>query len=183
MQGTRRRATFAAGLLVAVLVVTAVLVAGCQPGGTPSKPAVQAPGRPVVPPPPMLRDPKSSVYSYLLWITYAYRIADSDVATMAFSPYEEVRVNSYVQLNKEQGRALDQTLTAIQFKAVRTQGPTATVGAHEEWRYRYIDMKTGRYNTDEFQAIYETTYTVVFYPDKKAWLVDSVEASATTPLQ
>jgi hypothetical protein len=131
----------------------------------------------------MLRDPKSSVYSYLLWISYAYRIANSDVATMAFSPYEEVRVNSYVQLNREQGRALDQTLTAIRYKSLRTEGSTATVGAHEEWRYRYIDMKTGLYNTPEYRAVYETTYTVVFYPDKKAWLVDSVVASATTPLK
>ena len=76
---------------------------------------VQSPGVKAVAAPaaPDLSTPLSSVKSYLDWTTYAYLIGDSDVATMTFSPAEEVRVNSYVQLNKEKGRLIEQKLVAF----------------------------------------------------------------------
>lgn len=164
--------------------------AGCSGGSSESDEArrttetfddsVKEPRDPVQPPPPMLnRDPKVAVYSYLLWITYAYRILDSDVATMAFSPYEEVRINSYVQYNKQEGRAIDQHLLKIDFKEpVITKDTTATVAASEKWKYRYISTKTGKYNSPWYETSYETTYTLVRDTSKKKWLVNSVEAKA-----
>jgi len=122
MNSTRKVHTRAP--LVAVLVAVlmgSLLVTGCNgssvradegtgsadttlaalfPATTP-KPGVQ-------PPPPMLRDPRTAVCSYQLWISYAYRVLNSDVASMTFDPYEEVRVNSYVMYNLQEGRAIDQ---------------------------------------------------------------------------
>lgn len=170
-------------VLVAALVATALFVAGCTTDPKSSTAESQAPGQAVPPPPPMLRDPKTSIYSYLVWISYAYRVMNSDVASMTFSPYEEVRVNSYVEYNRQEGRAIEQTLTSIAFKSERTKGSTATVAAYEEWEYRYISTQTGKYTTAPLKASYNTTYTVVYYPDKKQWLVDSVEASATAPIK
>ena len=169
-------------VLVAALVATALFVAGCT-SAPKSTLESQVPGQAAPPPPPMLRDPKTSIYSYLVWISYAYRVLDSDVASMTFSPYEEVRVNSYVEYNRQEGRAIEPTLTSIAFKSERTKGSTATVAAYEEWLYRYISIQTGKYSTPPLKASYNTTYTVVYYPDKKQWLVDSVEASATTPIK
>lgn len=169
-------------VLVAALVATSLFVAGCD-SSKKDTPDPQLARRMDPPPPPMLREPKTAIYSYLLWISYAYRIMNSDVASMTFSPYEEVRVNSYVEYNRQEGRAIEQTLTSIAFKDVRTKGSTATVSAREEWLYRYISTQTGKYSTEPMTATYNTTYTVVFYPDKKQWLVESVEASSTTPVK
>lgn len=160
--------------------------------------AEQVPPAPVPPPPPMLdRDPRTSVYSYLLWISYAYRILSSDVATSTFTPWEEVRVNSYVALNKlEKKRALDQVIVKLEFKgepritddtstvtgidleqAKPPYSKVAIVPAVETWKYRYIDIKTGRYAGPWYDVTYDSTYTVVFDESRKAWLVHQVDAT------
>jgi hypothetical protein len=184
---TVKRVLFTVALVACAVALP--LAAGCTKGSSAKKagsdviqvaPGVSfpktAPSAPQAPPPPMLRSPQTSVYSYLLWISYSYRILNSDVATMAFSPYEEVRVNSYVELNKEQGRAIDQRLVEFKIKGVQTKDNTATVTAEESWAYRYIDTRTLKYSSDVLRAAYDTTYTVVENA-KKQWLVDKVEAT------
>lgn len=133
------------------------------------------------PPPPMLRDPRTAAYSYLLWISYAYRVLNSDVASQTFDPFEEVRVNSYVQYNLQEGRAIDQRLLVANLKDWESKGSTATVAMHEEWAYRYIDTKTGKYSSPVNRASYETTYTVVKL--KSVWKVHSVEATSSAPVK
>lgn len=186
MFASRQRRAIPAVLLVCALLLVAVL-AGCgKPGDsggagnaersrelTAGEFPEKTPEGASTPPPPMLRDPKASVYSYLLWISYAYRVLDSNVATMAFSEYEEVRVNSYVELNRQQGRAIDQRLVKFEVDDVRTKGETATVSARESWRYRYIDIKSGDYASPAYDVTYDTTYTVVQKGDR--WLVDKVD--------
>lgn len=174
----RTHSALLSAMLIFVLLALALLGAsGCSKGSgrTGSAVATDVPPPAVQPPPPMTREPKASVYSYLLWISYAYRIADSDVATAAFDPWEEVRVNSYVQYNKQEGRALDQKLVTFKDKPAITKGATATVSVEEGWSYRYIDMKTGRYKSPEYKATYDSTYTVVRQKDGR-WLVHRVEA-------
>jgi len=174
--------------LVSVLLVGVVGLAGCSnnngaggPNGsgasvetTQGQFPADRPNPAKVPPPPMLRTPETAVYSYLLWISYAYRILDSNVATLTFSPYEEVRVDSYVQLNRQEGRAIDQRLLALKIKSVASTGTTATVAARESWVYRYIDMATVKYKSATLKASYDSTYTVV--KGKTGWIVDSVKA-------
>lgn len=138
----------------------------------------KTPPAPVLPPPPKLDDPKTAVYSYLLWISYAYRVLDSDVATHAFSEYEEVRVNSYVELNRQNSRAIDQRL--VDFKITGSEEISKTawrVTAVEDWRYRYIDIGTVTYSSPAYSVTYDTTYTVV-QEKGKGWVVDRVEAAA-----
>ncbi len=181
-----------AGIALALCAVLAapLLLVGCSGGEagpqadrprsselTPGEFPDDVPPVAEAPPPPMLRDPETAVYSYLRWITYAYRVLNSDVATHAFSVYEEVRVNSYVELNRQEGRAIDQRLLDFQVKDVQTVGETATVAVDETWTYRYIDIKTVKYSSPIHTVTYDTTYTVV-NTEGKGWLVDKVEASA-----
>lgn len=176
--------------LVLIAVFAASLVVGCEsrepnpspdtaarseeltPGEFPDK----KPPAPVEPPPPMLRNPDTAVYSYLLWITFAYRVLNSDVATMAFDEWEEVRVNSYVEYNRQEGRAIDQRLLKFEPKTIETKGDTATVAAREEWVYRYISTSDGTYSSPAHAATYDTTYTVV-NKENKGWLVHEVQAT------
>lgn len=172
-------------LLVLALVLVMGATMGCS--SAPKKSAAAEttetagnetkPPKPELPPPPMLRDPRSAVYSYMVWISYAYRILDSEIAhrNHAFSDFEEVRVNSYVQLNRQEERAIDQIITGFDVKKIDTKENTATVSVVESWRYRYIDLKTGLYKGDWNEAVYDSTYTVVKNP-KYGWQVDKVDA-------
>jgi hypothetical protein len=175
-------------VVVTAIVLSALAVTGCTGGASnrtnPSAsvdstasifpPTTPNPGTP--PPPPALKDPRTAVYSYLLWISYAYRVLNSDVASRTFDPSEETRVNSYVQYNFQEGRAIDQRLLVAKLKAWESSGSTATVSFHEEWAYRYISTATGKYTTQPLSASYETTYTLVRLKDN--WVVHSVEATS-----
>ena len=130
------------------------------------------------PPPPMLRDPQTAVYSYMLWISYAYRTLNSQITTQAYDPYQEVRVSAYVDYNRQEKQALDQRILVAKVKSAESVGSTATVTMHEEWAYRYIDVTTGKYKSPVTHVTYESTYTVVKLADD--WLVNSVEASRTS---
>lgn len=167
-------------LLGLVLALTLVLafVTGC----TPETPATaEHPGPPPAAPAAELGSPESAVQSYIDAITYAYRAASSEEATHAMTLDEWVRVDAYIELNRIDGRALEQTLTAFSIRSQSEEGTQAVLAAAEQWRYRYITMKTGVYDGLWQDASYETTYTLVKQPE--GWFVDRVEATALTPLE
>jgi len=179
-----------AWMLVA-LVAAATCLSGCSGaggrGGAVSGSGETTPGqfpetRPAAASKPAsltLDTPVDAVRSYLDWTSYAFRILDSDVASMTFDPYEEVRVNSYVELNRQKNRALDQRLVGFDVRSETSQGETSTlVAASEKWVYRYIDVATGAYATPVYSASYDTTYTVV-RSGTGLWVVASVDASST----
>lgn len=125
-----------------------------------------------------LRTPESAVRSYLDWITYAYRIGQSDVATPTMSAAEEVRVDSYNQYNLEKSRLVDQTLKAITFGKVSTGATSTLLPAKESWTYSYLFVAEGnKVIAGPYSADYDTTYTLV-KNDKGEWVVDSVAAKA-----
>lgn len=130
------------------------------------------------PAPPELTTPEAAVRSYLDWISYAYRIGDSNVATPAMSPLEEVRVNSYVQYNlQEHNRLIDQTLKSITFgKSVSKSTTVTIVPAQEKWTYKWVSAAVaGKVVGGPFNAEYVTSYKVI-RNDVGLWLVDHVDA-------
>lgn len=103
-------------------------------------------------------------------------MANSEAATRTVTEAEEVRVDAYIELNREQGQGLAQQLKRFDLKDTRINGATATVNTAEDWVYQYFDLKTIRYISPPEQASYAATYTVLRQPDGR-WLVDSVEAT------
>jgi len=200
IQGTVR-VVVAAAALMALLAL-----AGCS-GGSASGTGTQTPGasgstastttagkgagmggisQPVViaksalmakPKPWDLRTPQSAVRSYLDWTAYAYRVAQSDVATPVMSAAEEVRVDSYNQLNLEKSRVMDETLVSLKFGAPSTEGTRVVLPAHEVWTYRYVSIaQVGRTVGGPYPATFDSVYTLV--KTGKGWVVDSVKAKA-----
>lgn len=130
------------------------------------------------PKPWVLTTPESAVRSYLDWTTYAYRIGQSQFATSTMTPYEEVRVDSFVQYNIQQSRLMDQTLDSITFGTASVGSTSALVPAKESWTYRYVSIDVGnRVIGGPYKAAYDSTYTVV-KTESGDWVVDSVEAKA-----
>lgn len=111
--------------------------------------------------------------SYLDGITYSYRIGVSDVASQTMSGAELVRVDAYIELNRQQGRSIEQTLTAIEFGKVTGVEPTLTVEATEDWVYRYVAADGSTSANDELSAAYAAEYTVI--REGETWKVDSVK--------
>jgi len=129
------------------------------------------------PAPWVLTTPESAVRSYLDWISYGYRIGDSDVTTPTMSAGQEVHIDSYIQLNLESGRLIDQTLTSITFSTPSIEGTHTLVPAKEKWTYRYVSIKeVGKTLAGPYSASYNSTYTLV--KSGKNWVVDSVAAQA-----
>ena len=129
-----------------------------------------------------LSTPESAVRSYLSWVSYAYRIGQSQVATPTMSAVEEVRVDSYNQYNLEKKRLLDQTLKSITFGKKSTGATSTLVPAKESWTYSYLSVAEGNKTLGGPYSIdYNTTYTVV--KTKNGWVVDSVRAKALGPVK
>lgn len=165
---------------LAVLILAVALLAvicGCAgTGGTDGEPA-ETPGPPEPPPAASLDTPEDAVDAYLASISYAYRILDSSVAQEVLGPWEEVRVDSYVELNRQEGRAIDQRLLSFEIREVERGEPTSTVVAHEDWAYRYISTTTGEYSSEELTASYDATY-IVIREDDGLWRVHEVDVRA-----
>jgi len=127
---------------------------------------------------PAMSTPEAAVRSYLAWTSYAYRIAQAEVATPTMTPYEQVRIDSYIQYNLQKSRIIDQALESITFGAPST-GPTSTlVPAKELWNYRYVSTETvGKTIGGPYSASYDATYTVV-RSAAGTWLVDSSVTTA-----
>jgi hypothetical protein len=158
----------------AVLFAAALLAGGCTDAGTQGATSSQLAG--ITRPAPWNRStPENGIKSYLDWTSYAYRIANSDVATPTMSPEEEVRVNSYVQLNNEKQRFINQKLDSLTLGKPSIEGTRAIVTAREAWQYSYISKSTSKSISPTYSVSYESTYTVV-QPIEGVWVVDSVQA-------
>jgi hypothetical protein len=160
-------------LLLGVLIL-ATLITGCsgdsEPTDTADDPVFVAPSS------ADLSTPEASVRSYLEWISYAYRVVDSQVASSVMDPYEWVRVDAYIEKNRQEGRGIDQRLVGFEVLDVTSSESTATVETTEDWAYRYFGPD-GAYIGEELTARYSVRYSVLKDAERAEWLVEKVDAS------
>ncbi|MDY0340441.1 MAG: hypothetical protein RBS17_04440 [Coriobacteriia bacterium] len=124
-----------------------------------------------------LSTPEAAVRAYLDWSSYAYRTAQSRVALPTMSTNQEVRVDSYIQYNIQQGRLLDQALTSITFGEQREDAERVHVPVKESWSYTYVSTESeADIVSGPHEVSYEATYTVI--PQGDDWVVDEVKATA-----
>jgi len=189
--------------LVSVSVVTGLMLAllftatGCSGTGAKSAGSAEAsapvganmagPSQKVViskqsvaakPAPWVLTSPESAVRSYLDWISYAYRITESSVATPTMTAEQEVHVDSYIQANLQKSQILDQKLASITFGKPSVTSTSTTLPATEHWSYRYVSIsEVGKTVAGPYTADYQMTYVLT---KNKAgeWLVDTVDVKA-----
>lgn len=168
-------------VIVAVALVGVATLMGCAgsasdtDGGGVSDRTVQGSRDIQSPAAPDLTSAEGSVRSYLNWLSYSYQLANSEVASATMTPFEWVRVDAYIELNRQQDRGIEQALDVFELVGSVVQEPTATVSAREAWIYRYFSLSSQEYISDSLFTSYDTTYTVVHQADG-AWLVDRVDA-------
>jgi len=172
-------------LFVAVALGMLALTFGCNDAGPssaePEAPAAVQAAEAVAPAPWDLSTPETAVRSYLDWVSFSYRMANSDIPTATMTAEEAVRVDSYIQLNRMEGKGIEQSLDSIELVPVSQDASTAVVAAVEVWRYRYFSLDTLEYLSEEYRASYDATYTLVAAPE--GWLVQRVEVSSGDEVQ
>jgi len=192
--GARQLRTALRLVVCAVLILGAVSIAGCEDkpaekakpaeapkgygmGGVEQDIAILAKTIADKPDSADLSTPESAVRSYLDWVSYSYRIADSSIATPTQTPYQIVRTDAYNQLQLQKQRLLDQRLSSVTFGKPSVKGTSATLTAQEKWSYRYVSIKeAGKTLEGPFTASYKTTYKLV--KGDGGWQVDDVEVKA-----
>lgn len=167
----RRTLRLTAGLVLAIAFASGAAATG----GCSSTPSLGTVGEAVAPAQWDLATPESAVRSYLDWVTFSYRMANSEIPTATMTAEESVRVDSYIQLNRIEGQGIEQFLDLFEITSISQETSTAVVTARESWRYRYFSLDTLAYLTEEYTASYDTTYTLLAKPE--GWLVDRVEAT------
>lgn len=125
-----------------------------------------------------LSSPETAVRSYLDWISYVYRVGNSDVARGVMTADEMVRVDAYNQYNIQQKRLVQQKVDEISFGKISIKNETtATVPADESWTYSYLSIDKGNAPVQgPLKAEYKTVYTVVKSKDGM-WRVAKVKAT------
>lgn len=170
--------------IAAVIAMAAVVpLAGCASKASSAPPAagdkVPSPVRPAL---WDLTTPEKAVKSYLDWTTIAYRMANSDLASRTADPNEQVHVDSYVELNKENGnKGIDQHLQDFQIVSSSREGTAVIIVTKETWAYRYFSLADQTYITPRYTARYDATYTVGAGP-AGGWVVAAVQATALDPV-
>jgi len=135
------------------------------------------------PAPWALESPSSAVRSYLDWTSYAYRIAQSKVASATMSGPEGVRVDAYIQFNIEKQRLMDQKLVSLELGKPKVTATSAVVPAKETWTYSYLSTSKGnKLLGGPYTAKYDSSYKLI-KTKNGTWIVDSVKAQALTPLK
>ncbi|TLM73196.1 MAG: hypothetical protein FDZ70_07835 [Actinobacteria bacterium] len=168
--------------LLPVLIALSLLLTGASCGEQRDSDALELPKAEKVdiPAAPDLRTPESAVRSYLDWVSYAYATAVSDSASLTADSYEMVRVDSYIQLNREQSQCLYQRLESLETSLVSVSASDAVVTARETWRYRYFSIVDNSWIGPVHRTSYEATYTLVpppaGSPSPGPWIVFEVRA-------
>lgn len=164
--------------LLLVVALSGAMLSACS--GRQAPPATSEVITTATPEPPKLSTPEDAVKSYLDWISFSYRTGSSEISSPTMTPEEGVRVDSYIELNRQKGQFLDQSVAKFKVRDVKIKGKKATVTASEDWVYRYVVIVNSKPGP-KLNASYETTYTLKKQGEN--WVVESVEASATTPVK
>lgn len=168
------------GTLAAILCIAtaaSAAVTSCTPSGATSRMKLSPP---VVPRALDLSSPEAAVRTYVAYTNFAYRMVNSDLASQAATPYEGVRVDSFIELNKEKDQGIEQTLVKSSARSTSQEGTRTLIAVTEEWRYRYFSISKREYTSPMYTASYDATYTAV--KDAKGWIVDKVDANPLTPV-
>jgi hypothetical protein len=121
--------------------------------------------------------PEEAVETYLEWLTFAYRYADSEVATPTMTPDMSQRASYYITMNLSADKILNQRLDSFEFVKSNYQGEIALIDTKEQWTFNYLSKKTGEFS-ELYEASYEVRYTVLLVDG--VWVVQSVAADKTS---
>lgn len=105
--------------------------------------------------------PKQAVTAYLAAASGAYFSLEASIIAPYVTEEQEVREDAYIQLNRQEGRALEMEMTA--FTVLMADEPSvdatsAVVRTKESWRWRYWSLADRAPSTQWADTVYEVEY-------------------------
>lgn len=116
--------------------------------------------------------PKQAVTAYLSAIPEAYFSLEVTAVAPFVTERQEVREDSYIELNRQEGKALEMTLLSyrvLEAPEPSDDGTSAVVRTDETWRWRYWDVQTRKPSTGWATTTYRMEYSVERHGS--GWLV------------
>ncbi len=169
-------------ITIVVVAVLATSISGCARArhapSTPEEPGEATSG--ALPPIQAVEripssTPKQAVTAYLAAVPEAYFSLEVTVVAPFVTERQEVREDAYIELNRQQGKALEMTLVSflVVDEPVAPSGDEASsvVRTEERWRWRYWDIVARRPSTEWAMTTYRMEYTVERHGT--GWLVAS----------
>jgi hypothetical protein len=99
------------------------------------------------------------VRTYLARVIEAYRVSDAELAAPVASDREVRKLTGLIGVKRDGGMNLDAQLLEIQFEAIERRGQEVRITARERWRYRDLQIGTGKQvgeaSTDTYRLVYE----------------------------
>lgn len=167
-------------------IIAAVLVAASASGCARARHALVTPATPEAPGestagalPPIesveripSSTPKQAVTAYLSAIPEAYLSLEVTVVAPFVTDRQEVREDSYIQLNRQEGKALEMAL--VSYRVLEAAEPSADASeaivlTEEQWRWRYWDIRSRKPATAWAQTTYRMEYSLA--REGSGWLV------------
>jgi hypothetical protein len=105
--------------------------------------------------------PKQAVTAYLAAVPEAYFSLETSIVAPYVTDEQEVREDAYIELNRQEGRALEMQMTAFAVLAADEPSEAATsavVRTNETWRWRYWSLAKRAPSTQWANTVYQVEY-------------------------
>ena len=103
----------------------------------------------------------------------AYLRPEPKLMELLVSKREYVRIESYIAYLLKNNKILKCDLKELSFEDVKIKGDTAEVYTREKWKYLYIDARTRKPLSKEYEIVYSNVYHLK--KEKGRWVVDKLD--------
>jgi hypothetical protein len=112
-------------------------------------------------------------------VSEAYRRGDVRLIDPVVGPDEGKKITGLIGVRSDMGLTMDSHLLSLDVTGCEQSGTSLRVHTREKWKYRNLQIGTGRQAGNESEDNYEMTYYFIRESDR--WLVNKIEF-ATPPL-
>ncbi len=119
------------------------------------------------------RKAENVVTMYNKVIIDAYLRPEPKLMELFVSNREYVRIESYIFYLLKNNKILKCDLKELTFEDVKIKDDTAEVYTKERWKYRYLDSRTRKPVSREYEILYSNVYHLK--KEKERWVVDRLD--------
>lgn len=112
-----------------------------------------------------------AIYNHALVLAYG-ELKFEELKSIA-SEGQFGKVSAIVNSFRDADEMMEAELLRLDFKEIKIEGNSSTVKTSEDWKYRWVNNKTG----EEVEPLKDIHYDIIYHLTKKdgKWIVDRVE--------
>jgi hypothetical protein len=118
-------------------------------------------------------DAQKLVTTYITRLVEAYRASDAEITAPVVSDRQALKLTGLIGVKRDGNLNLDAQLLDLEFEGFERKGEQVLVETRERWRYRDLQIGTGKQVGDESTDAYHLRYHLA--REKERWVVDQIE--------